>query len=182
MPSPVKDVLFLRLHRAVTAPSVVSLSVSCHVNKQHLDSSESRRPAGGEPEAISSGAGGVIRRRLPGPAVEDLGEILREASTALKLAQRLDQSPFFVVWEHHMSVVVCGERCLEHHAEIVGRGVRRARLELLDKQLGGFRRNREVPLVDRHAELLGDEPQLLEDARQFVDRIQTLSAPWRRRV
>ena len=115
--------------------------------------------------------------RLPGPAVEKSGEILREASTALKLAQRLDQSSFFVVEELHLGAGICGEPRLENHAEIVGRGVGRARLKLLDEQLGGFRRDREVPLVDRHAELLGDEPRLLEVARQLVGRVRRLSAP-----
>ena len=115
--------------------------------------------------------------RLPGPAVEKSGEILREASTALKSSQRLDQSSFFVVEELHLGAVLCGDPRLENHAEIVGRGVGRARLELLDEQLGGFRRDREVPLVDRHAELLGDESRLLEVARQLVGRVQRLSAP-----
>ena len=76
--------------------------------------------------------------RLPGPAVEKSGEILREASTALKLAQRLDQRSFFVVEELHLGGGICGEPRLENHAEIVGRGVGRARLELLDEQLGDF--------------------------------------------
>ena len=49
------------------------------------------------------------------------------------LAQRLDQSSFFVVEEHHLGAVLCGERRLENHAEIVGRGVGRARLELLNE-------------------------------------------------
>jgi hypothetical protein len=115
--------------------------------------------------------------RLPRPAVEKSDEILRKASTALKLAQRLDQSSFFVVEELHLGAGICGEPGLENHAEIVGRGVGRARLELLDEQLGGFRRDREVSLLDRHAELLGDEPRLLEVARQLVGRVRRLSAP-----
>ena len=114
--------------------------------------------------------------RLPGPAVEKSAEILREASTALKSSQRLYQSSFFVVEELHLAGVLCGEPRLENHAEIVGRGVGRARLKLLDEQLGGFRRDREVPLVDRHDELLGDEPRLLEVARQLVGRARRLSA------
>ena len=62
--------------------------------------------------------------RLAGPGVEKSGEILREASTALKLAQRLDQSAFFVVEELHWGAVLCGEReRVENHTEIVGRGV-----------------------------------------------------------
>jgi hypothetical protein len=117
-----------------------------------------------------------VLRRLPGPAVEKLGEILREASTALNLAQRLDQSSFLVVGELDLTGVLCGEPRLQNDAEIVGRGVRRARIELLDEQLGRFRRDGEVPLVDRHAELLSDEPQLLE-VRQLTDRIRRLSAP-----
>jgi hypothetical protein len=123
-----------------------------------------------------SGRQGVICR-LPGPAVEKSGEILRKASTPLKLAQRLDQRSFFVVEELHLRPGICGEPRLENHAEIVGRGVGRARLELLDEQLGGFRRDREVPLVDRHAELLGDEPPLLGVAHQLIGRARRLSAP-----
>ena len=127
---------------------------------------------------MSAATGGQVEIcRLPGPAVEKSGEILREASTALKLAQRLDQSSFFVVEELHLGAGICGEPRLENHAEIVGRGVGRARLELLDQQLGGFRRDREVPLIDRHAELLGDEPRLLEVARQLVGRVRRLRPP-----
>ena len=114
---------------------------------------------------------------LSGPGVEKPREILREASTPLKSSQRLDQRSFFVVEKLHLGAVFCREPRLQNHAKIIGRRVGRTRLKLLDEQLGGFRRDREVPLVDRHAELLCDEPPLLEVARQLVGRARRLSAP-----
>ena len=93
--------------------------------------------------------------RLSVSAVEKSGEVFREASTALKLAQRLDKRSFFVVEDLDVEAVLCGERRLENDAEIVSRGARQD-LKLLDEQVGGFRRDAEVPLVDPHVEVLGD--------------------------
>ena len=103
--------------------------------------------------------------RLSVSAVEKSGEVFREASTALKLAQRLDKRSFFVVEDLDVEAVLCGERRLENDAEIVSRGARQD-LKLLDKQVGGFRRDAEVPLVDRHVEVLGDGRSFLEVVRQ----------------
>jgi hypothetical protein len=103
--------------------------------------------------------------RLSVSAVEKSGEVFREASTALKLTQRLDKRSFFVVEDLDVEAVLCGERRFENDAEIVSRGARQD-LKLLDKQVGGFRRDAKVPLVDRHVEVLGDGRSFLEVVRQ----------------
>ena len=95
---------------------------------------------------------------------------------ALEFAQCLDQSSLFVVEELDRGAVFCRERCLENHAEIVGCGVGRTRLEMLDERFDGFRRDREAAVVDRHVEVLGDEPRILEVARPSVGWVQRIAS------
>lgn len=89
--------------------------------------------------------------RLSVSAVEKSGEVFREASTALKLTQRLDKRSFFVVEDLDVEAVLCGERRFENDAEIVSRGASRISSSLISRSadFGETRKSRSLTVMLR---------------------------------
>ena len=109
-------------------------------------------------------------------SIQDRCEVIRNPSTAPKLAEGFDECSLLVVEELDRSAVFGRERCLENDPEVVRRGIWRAWFEMLDERLDGFHGDHEVPPVDRQCEVLGDGPKFLEVARQSVDRVQWIAS------